>query len=285
MNVMYIEKENGDAARPPTGYRSHGPLARFAYRLCMAVDEALTTVADPAVTLPVAAQPTESPENAMVAPRQTVVVVERSLGPADRCGAKLKGRPGEFCADVPVEGRSRCRVHGGLTPVGRQSPQFVHGRDSKYAVPLTEDEQIRFEQYKSAVFDQRRDDLAADLALARIQRDRAMTAGSSSVPESDAVARLAATHARITAGKTIRVVPDEATARALFGAIYGCIREAANETLGPPGTAYSGGAKPLLALVAKKVVALDWSKVNIEVREPIRLGDAGLSSGTMPADS
>jgi hypothetical protein len=251
----------------------------------MAVDGALTTVADPAVTLPVVAQPTESPENAMVAPPQTVVVITQSLQRTDLCGAKLKGRPGELCADVPVEGRHRCRVHGGLTPVGRESPQFVHGRDSKYAVPLTEDEQIRFEQYKSAVFDQRRDDLAADLALARIQRDRAMTAGSSSVPESDAVARLAATHARITAGKTIRIVPDEPAARALFGAIYGCVREAANEVLGQPGTAYNGGAQPLLTLVAKKALAIDWSKVNIEVREPIRLVDAGLSSGTMSADS
>jgi hypothetical protein len=188
-----------------------------------------------------------------------------------RCDAKIANRPGDVCRERPVQGRRRCRVHGGLTPTGRDSPHFVHGRDSKFAVPLSDDEQIRFEQYKSAVFDHRRDDLAADLALARIQRDRAMTAGSSGVPESDAVARLAATHARITAGKTIRIVPDEAATRALFGAIYGCIREAANEILGQPGTAYSGGAKPLLALVAKKVVALDWSKIDIEVREPIQL--------------
>jgi len=216
---------------------------------------------------------------------KTVVVIKQSLQRTDLCGARLKGRPGEFCADVPVEGRQRCRVHGGSTPVGRESPQFVHGRDSKYAVPLTENEQIRFEQYKSAVFDQRRADLAADLALARIQRDRAMTAGNSGVPESGAVARLAATHAQITKGRTIRMMPDEAAARALFGAIYGCVREAANDVLGLPGTAYSGGAQPLLTLVAKKVLAIDWSTVGIEVREPIRLVDAGLSSGTMLADS
>ncbi len=245
----------------------------------MAVDEALRTVADPAVTLPVAAQPTERPENAMVAPRQTVVVIKQSLQRTDLCRARLKGRPGEFCADVPVEGRHRCRVHGGLTPVGRESPHFVHGRDAKYPVPLTEREQARYEQYLRAVFDPARNDLAGDVALARIQYERSVASGSSGVTEAGAVARLAATHAQITKGRTIRIVPDEATARALFGAIYGCLREAANETLGQPGTAYSGGAQPLLSLVAKKVIAMDWSKINIEVREPIRLVEAGPSSG------
>jgi hypothetical protein len=77
----------------PTGYGSHGPLARVAYRLSMAVDGALTTVADPAVTLPIAGQPIGSPENAMVAPRQTVVVIKQSLQRTDlllpRC---LRGR-------------------------------------------------------------------------------------------------------------------------------------------------------------------------------------------------
>ncbi|HAL28765.1 MAG TPA: hypothetical protein DCP25_18825 [Chloroflexi bacterium] len=42
------------------------------------------------------------------------------------CGAKL--RPGGSCPELPVPGRSRCRVHGGATPVGRDSPHFIHGR-------------------------------------------------------------------------------------------------------------------------------------------------------------
>lgn len=46
------------------------------------------------------------------------------------CGAKT--RSGKPCPMPPVKGRTRCRMHGGKTPVGADHPSFIHGRRSKY---------------------------------------------------------------------------------------------------------------------------------------------------------
>lgn len=46
------------------------------------------------------------------------------------CGAKT--RQGTPCRRYAVPGRTRCRLHGGLTPVGMGSPNYKHGRFSKY---------------------------------------------------------------------------------------------------------------------------------------------------------
>jgi len=52
------------------------------------------------------------------------------------CGAKT--RSGKPCAKPPCAGRTRCRLHGGATPVGMASPHYKHGRKSKYmdALPM-----------------------------------------------------------------------------------------------------------------------------------------------------
>lgn len=46
------------------------------------------------------------------------------------CGAQT--RAGTPCKKPPLKGRSRCRLHGGLTPVGADSPHFIHGLRSKH---------------------------------------------------------------------------------------------------------------------------------------------------------
>jgi hypothetical protein len=46
------------------------------------------------------------------------------------CGAKL--RNGKKCPSWPMQGRTRCRMHGGATPVGIASPNWKTGRYSKY---------------------------------------------------------------------------------------------------------------------------------------------------------
>ncbi len=46
-----------------------------------------------------------------------------------QCGAKT--RSGKPCKSKPME-NGRCRMHGGLQPKGEASPNFVHGRYSKY---------------------------------------------------------------------------------------------------------------------------------------------------------
>ena len=43
----------------------------------------------------------------------------RAFNTAPRCGAKRK-RDGEFCEKPVVKGRTKCRLHGGATPRGRQ---------------------------------------------------------------------------------------------------------------------------------------------------------------------
>jgi len=48
----------------------------------------------------------------------------------DTCGAKT--RKGEPCKNNPMQ-NGRCRMHGGLSPKGIESPHYNHGRYSKYA--------------------------------------------------------------------------------------------------------------------------------------------------------
>lgn len=47
------------------------------------------------------------------------------------CGAKT--RSGEPCPNKPVTGSKRCRMHGGKSLSGVDSPKFKHGLYSKYA--------------------------------------------------------------------------------------------------------------------------------------------------------
>jgi len=48
-----------------------------------------------------------------------------------RCGANLRKKPGRYCQKWPISGRTRCRLHGGLTPQGVANPSFGNGRYSK----------------------------------------------------------------------------------------------------------------------------------------------------------
>jgi hypothetical protein len=45
------------------------------------------------------------------------------------CGAKT--RNGGKCQKAPLEGRTRCKLHGGATPTGAASPHFKHGMYTK----------------------------------------------------------------------------------------------------------------------------------------------------------
>lgn len=47
-----------------------------------------------------------------------------------KCGAKT--RQGTPCKNKPVPGMKRCRLHGGMTPVGKDSPHWKTGRYSKH---------------------------------------------------------------------------------------------------------------------------------------------------------
>lgn len=49
---------------------------------------------------------------------------------ARTCGAKT--RAGTPCQKPPLEGRKRCKLHGGATPRGVDSPHYQHGKYSRY---------------------------------------------------------------------------------------------------------------------------------------------------------
>lgn len=62
----------------------------------------------------------------------------------DRCAAQC--RDGGYCTQYPVEGRERCRMHGGTQPRGMDSPNAVHGLRSQY---LTDDDQDIYEEVRA----------------------------------------------------------------------------------------------------------------------------------------
>jgi hypothetical protein len=66
--------------------------------------------------------PPESPKSAQ--PRGGAV------GWKSRCGAKT--RKGTPCQRPPLAGRTRCRLHGGASPVGMAHYRYKHGRRSKF---------------------------------------------------------------------------------------------------------------------------------------------------------
>ena len=52
--------------------------------------------------------------------------------PSPTCGAKT--RAGTPCRRRPCPGRTRCRLHGGLSLSGTASPRFKHGGYSSHPV-------------------------------------------------------------------------------------------------------------------------------------------------------
>jgi hypothetical protein len=52
-----------------------------------------------------------------------------AVGWKSRCGAKT--RKGTPCQRPPLAGRTRCRLHGGASPVGMAHYRYKHGRRSK----------------------------------------------------------------------------------------------------------------------------------------------------------
>ena len=68
--------------------------------------------------------------------------------PAKICGAKR--RAGGTCCAYACRGRSRCKIHGGLSPCGVASPHWVHGRSSRYANKLSADDQDDFQEALAA---------------------------------------------------------------------------------------------------------------------------------------
>lgn len=81
----------------------------------------------------------------------------------DRCAAQC--RDGGYCTQYPVQGSERCRMHGGTTPTGPDSPNYKHGAFSKHLrSDLTDAEEKALEDMAAAY-----DDPEEALALIREQ--------------------------------------------------------------------------------------------------------------------
>jgi hypothetical protein len=80
-----------------------------------------------------------------------------------RCSARLRGeRKGKFCSSIPVKGRNRCKMHGGMSPpAGPGHHSFKHGRDSKWTKALGQYGKL----YKDAVDSDELLDLRRQLAV------------------------------------------------------------------------------------------------------------------------
>ena len=85
------------------------------------------------------------------------------------CGARL--REGGTCMELPATGRSRCRVHGGATPVGPRSPHF-HQRPV-LALPRA-GARGRARALRALPGEPLGGPLAEHLAVAMVQQDRAV---------------------------------------------------------------------------------------------------------------
>jgi hypothetical protein len=73
-----------------------------------------------------------------------------------RCNAKLKGKlAGQFCGEKPLNGRTRCRNHGGLSPRAAAHPRTIHGLYSRgvtsietFIQPFAENEQRLLDRWR-----------------------------------------------------------------------------------------------------------------------------------------
>lgn len=102
----------------------------------MSIDTDASFAATPATTPVVTAE-----DAGIIAPRIGNEAINNAGRPErKRCGAKT--RSGGKCTQAPIAGMTRCRLHGGKTPCGKDSPHFKHGF---YAKALPTDLRKNFE--------------------------------------------------------------------------------------------------------------------------------------------
>ena len=77
-----------------------------------------------------------------------------------KCGAKLRGsKPARYCKRDPLHGKTRCKLHGGATPTGLDSPHIRTGLRSRFLPKGLK------ERYEQARADQRLMQIREDVAL------------------------------------------------------------------------------------------------------------------------
>ena len=101
---------------------------------------------------------------------------------AGKCGARLRGKDrGRFCTDELVEGRTRCRAHGGSTPREAAKNATKHGAYAKPQVDTKIFSAAFADTEKALIRDARRDPEEAikqTLAEVLVVQRRALRAGA-----------------------------------------------------------------------------------------------------------
>jgi hypothetical protein len=98
-----------------------------------------------------------------------------------KCNARLKGeRAGQLCTDDPMPGRTRCRLHGGMSLRAADHPNFRHGAASAgaslelFMQPFSDTEQRLIERWRREPEDGMRQTLGEVLVVQR----RALRSGA-----------------------------------------------------------------------------------------------------------
>ena len=98
-----------------------------------------------------------------------------------RCGARGRGKQaGLFCDEPPAPGRTRCRVHGGASPVGAAHPRTTHGLYAKgsasdiFAAPFADEERRLIDRWRR----EPEEALRLQLAEGALMQRRAMRAAA-----------------------------------------------------------------------------------------------------------
>lgn len=90
------------------------------------------------------------PEGERTGPARYVTVAR-----SGRCGARGRGKDaGRFCDETPAQGRRRCRVHGGASPLAATHPRITHGvyvggtAPELVAAPFTDEERRLIDRWR-----------------------------------------------------------------------------------------------------------------------------------------
>lgn len=84
-----------------------------------------------------------------------------------RCQAWSK-QAGRQCRLNPVPGRDKCRFHGGLTPTGKDSSNYKHGKRTRYSIAISQQARLS-RYYQEALSDDGILSLVPEIALTEAQ--------------------------------------------------------------------------------------------------------------------
>lgn len=132
--------------------------------------------------------------------------IEQKLLKVDgRCGARKKRtNPPEFCRKYPIDGKTRCRDHGGASLAGPDHPSYRHGFYAKGGPQIPDEKDI--ERYMAEGYK-----LNRQVAEVKAIHAMAVRSGNPQIVATvtNALAHIAKAGKEIADGAVVRIVLDE----------------------------------------------------------------------------